>query len=401
MDKSKLIEIRNHYKSMLVDNVLSFWLEKGIDRENGGIYTALDRDGALLDTDKSVWFQGRAMWVFATAYVNVEPRAEYLDAALSIANFTLKNCFDKSDGRMYFRVSKDGKPVIKRLRYFFSETFAVIGFAALSTALRKAGRTDEAAFFIEKARSVLSLIETLRGPKSPLIPKFDAQNRPCRAFGEPMIMLNVISELRRATGDESLNLLAEDNFSLMRQFFIRDELKAVVESCKLDGTLDLEHFEGRMINPGHAIEGSWFLMQEGIAQGKQDYVKEGLKILEWMWELGWDEPYKGIIQYRDVCGKSLSEYHHDMKFWWPQCEAAIANLYAYSLTKEERYFERFLEVDSYIDTHFVDHQGKEWFGYLHRDGSLSTDIKGNMYKGPFHIPRFYMVCIDLLDKLIE
>ena len=63
-------QLQQDYKTQLTDSVLAFWLKHGMDTEHGGIYTAVDRDGSLLDTDKSVWFQGRALWSFASAYAN-------------------------------------------------------------------------------------------------------------------------------------------------------------------------------------------------------------------------------------------------------------------------------------------------------------------------------------------
>jgi N-acylglucosamine 2-epimerase len=118
-----------------------------------------------------------------------------------------------------------------------------------------------------------------------------------------------------------------------------------------------------------------------------------------MFARGWDEDYGGIIYYRDALGKSATEYWHDMKFWWPQCEAAIANLLAYSMSGKQEYLHQFEQVDKYIKNNFLDEQYGEWFGYLHRDNSLSTPLKGTMYKGPFHIPRMYLVACEILDGL--
>ena len=119
-----------------------------------------------------------------------------------------------------------------------------------------------------------------------------------------------------------------------------------------------------------------------------------------MWDAGWDDEYGGgIIQYRDALGRSLSEYHQDMKFWWPQCEAVIANLMAYSITHDEKYLECFHAVDKYISDRFIDREYGEWFGYFHRDGTLATALKGNLYKGPFHIPRMYMKAISIIDSM--
>ena len=51
------------YKNDLLTDILPFWLKYGIDHENGGYFTCLDRDGSLLDTNKSVWFQGRFAFI--------------------------------------------------------------------------------------------------------------------------------------------------------------------------------------------------------------------------------------------------------------------------------------------------------------------------------------------------
>ena len=193
------------YKRSLTGSVLPFWLKYGMDSVHGGIYTGLDRDGSLLESDKSVWFQGRALWTFAQSYMTAasygEEHPEYLDACRSLADFIEKHCTDKTDGRMYFRLTKDGKPVIKRLRYFFSETFAVVGFAAY-------GRASGQAAYVQKAFELLKKIDEIRSTPGLLIPKFDVKNAPARGFGVPMILLNTVSELRAAL--RQFNMEGED-----------------------------------------------------------------------------------------------------------------------------------------------------------------------------------------------
>lgn len=389
-----LDEVRKRYYDELVDDVLPFWLKYGMDRVNGGIYTGLDRDGSLIESDKSVWFQGRALWTFCTAYEKVGRKQEYLDAATSLVHFLEDHCFD-SDGRMFFRVTADGRPVIKRLRYFFSETFAIIGFAAYS---RITGREE----YKKKALELFDFVEKLRTSKGILIPKFNPEVEPSISFGGPMILLNVLSELRAACPEDSekINRSMAGLLEEVEKYFVRDDLKVVLEQCAPDGRFMKEHYEGRLLNPGHAIEGAWFIMNEGLASDDRHLIDLGLKMLDWMWSVGWDEECGGgIIQYRDAIGLPVSEYHQDMKFWWPQCEAAIATLMAYSITKENKWLCRFEMVDEYIEARFPDREYGEWFGYFHRDGSLATRIKGNLYKGPFHVPRMYMKCIEILDSM--
>src|SRR5687767_14225806 len=101
------------YNDTLLNDVMPFWLKHGLDREHGGICTALGRDGTLLDSDKSVWFQGRVAWMFATLYNTVEARTEWLDAARSCIEFSRRHCFSR-EGKMYFTVTREGAPLRMR-----------------------------------------------------------------------------------------------------------------------------------------------------------------------------------------------------------------------------------------------------------------------------------------------
>ncbi|MBK5202079.1 MAG: AGE family epimerase/isomerase [Spirochaetaceae bacterium] len=386
---NNLDTIRELYINQLINGELEFWLKYGMDGINGGIYTALDEDGSIIDTDKSVWFQGRALWVFATAYEKYGD-IRYLNACDSLINFIDNHCFD-SDGRMFFKVSKVGNPIVKRIRYFFSETFAIIGYA---TYARITGKEE----YNQKSLKLLEFVENLRTTEGLLIPK---TMRESKAFGGPMILLNVLSEVKQSNPsqskelDEYMDKLIEE----VKNNFVREDLQLVLEQVGMDGSFQADHFEGRIINPGHAIEASWFIMKMGIDRNNDELINLGLKIYDWMFEEGWDKEFGGIIQYTDALKKPLAEYHQDMKFWWPQCEALIASLYAYKLTKKQIYMDNFIMVNDYIQNHFVDNLNGEWYGYLHKDGTLATKLKGNFYKGPFHIPRMYMICISLIEEI--
>ena len=89
-------------------------------------------DGSLLQSDKSVWVQGRFAWLLATLFDTVERRAEWLELSRHGIDFINRHCFD-TDGRMFFSVTREGRPLRKR-RYLFSEAFAVIALAAFGRA---------------------------------------------------------------------------------------------------------------------------------------------------------------------------------------------------------------------------------------------------------------------------
>ena len=244
-----LNEVRSRYFSLLTKSVLPFWLEHGMDKINGGIYTGLNEDGSILETDKSVWFQGRALWTFATAYEKIEKNQEYLDAATSLVYFIDEHCFD-TDGRMFFRVTADGRPVIKRLRYFFSETFAIIGYA---TYARVTGKNE----YREKAIKLLDFVEKIRTTPGILTPKFNQETEPSIGFGGPMILLNVLSEMRQAYPEKSdwINAYMKKLLDEVKTYFVRDDMHLVLEQCAPDGTFMKDHFEGRLLTQVMPLKG--------------------------------------------------------------------------------------------------------------------------------------------------
>ena len=118
-----------------------------------------------------------------------------------------------------------------------------------------------------------------------------------------------------------------------------------------------------------------------------------------MWRRGWDAEQGGLFYFRDLKGLPVQEYWHDMKFWWPHNEATIATLLAWQLTGDARYAEWHRQIHDWSYAHFPDREHGTWFGYLHRDGTLSTPLKGGHFKGPFHLPRMQVVCWKILEEL--
>jgi N-acylglucosamine 2-epimerase len=161
----------------------------------------------------------------------------------------------------------------------------------------------------------------------------------------------------------------------------------------------VDHFDGRLLNPGHAIECAWFLLHEARLRGDQALLQLGCQMLDWMWRRGWDEEYGGLFYFRDVYGKPVQEYWQDMKFWWPHNEALLATLLAWQLTREPRYAQWHLQVREWAFRHFADPQYGEWYGYLHRDGRLSVTLKGNLWKSFFHLPRCLWYCWQRCEEM--
>ncbi|YCM44410.1 AGE family epimerase/isomerase [Verrucomicrobiaceae bacterium 227] len=386
--KEELNSLRDFYRSSLLDDTLEFWMPEIVDQEFGGYLSMRDRDGSLIDDDKSVWLQGRFAWMLATLCNTVEMRPEWLAAAKSGVAFLKEHCFDE-DGRMFFLVTRDGRPLRKR-RYYFSEAFAAMAFAAYGKA------SGEIAWLKEARRLFAKCMDYSDGKELAGEPKWTGE-RETKGIGVPMIFLQVAQVLVANGGDDCAERKIDELIEEIREF-VKDDIECVMEQIGVDGEV-VDHIDARTLNPGHAIEGAWFILDEAKRRGGDpELVKLGCRMLDYMWKWGWDEKHGGIFYFRDVFGKPVQEYWHDMKFWWPQCEAIIATLLAYEMTGDPKYAEWHAMIHRYAHEKFPDGGHGEWFGYLHRDGEVSSEVKGNHFKGPFHLPRMQWYCWQLLER---
>ena len=381
------------YKKDLTENIMPFWMKYGLDRENGGVYTCVDRDGSLMDTTKSVWFQGRFAFICSFAYNNVEKNQEWLDAAKSTLEFIEKHCFDEQ-GHMYFSVTAEGKPLRKR-RYVFSETFAAIAMSEYALATGDQHWAKRAIQVFEDTQRFLATPGFLPA-------KFEADVK-LQGHSIVMILINVGSCIRKVVNDPKLTQQIDESIEKLRKYFIHPEFKCLLETVGENGEF-IDTNMTRTINPGHCIETSWFIMEEAKLRGwDKPMLDMALQVFDWSWDWGWDKLYGGIINFRDCKNLPPQDYSQDMKFWWPQCETIIASLYAYLGTGDEKYLYRHERISEWTYAHFPDAEYGEWYGYLHRDGTVAQPAKGNLYKGPFHIPRMmikgYMLCQEILKKL--
>ena len=394
MNKKKYLEFwAKSYKEDLTKNIMPFWMRHGWDKTYGGVYTCVNCDGSLMDSTKSVWFQGRFAFICSFAYNNIEPNPEWLQAAKSTLDFMEKYCFDK-DGHMYFSITADGRPLRKR-RYVFSETFAAIAMSEYALATKDMSYAKKAMKIFEDTQRFLSTPGFLE-------PKYESSVN-LQSHSIIMILINVGSRIRTVIDDPKVTQQIDQSIAALKKYFMHPEFKALLEMVGPNGEF-IDTNMTRTINPGHCLETSWFIMEESRLRGwDKDLMDMALTIFNWSWNWGWDKQYGGIINFRDCRNLPQQDYSQDMKFWWPQCEAIISSLYAYLGTGDEEYLYLHRQISEWTYAHFPDKKYGEWYGYLHRDGTVAQPAKGNLFKGPFHIPRMmikgYTLCQDILKTL--
>ena len=397
--KKKLSAIRREFYCQLLE-CSTFWTINGIDRKHGGVYTCLDRKGEIYSTDKSVWMQGRCAYTFARLCNLYGERAEWREAAESCLDFMEKYCKNpKADGRMYFTVTEDGRPLRQR-RYFYSEAFYSMANAEYYALTGK----QEC---LERARWAYDLYWRLwHGEEDPtgLGPKTEPETRTGRAFGYPMIYLNMSAVLEEAdpAGSTLYRARAEECVSDILTYHLHPELSCLLESVGPNGEARLDFTEGRIVNPGHDIEGVWFLLEHAKRTGNEYLVECAEEIFNYAYRGGLDRRYGGLLYFIDACGMPPESYEHDMKLWWPHNELLISSLMLYRDTGKEKYLKIFLKTYKYCMKYFYDKKYGEWYGYLRRDGKPTMPpCKGSTFKGPFHLPRMLMKVDGMLGEILD
>ena len=382
-------QLAQQYKSELLDRVMPFWMEKSIDKEFGGYFTCLERDGEVFDTDKFIWLQGREVWMLSTLYNKVEKRQEWLDAAIQGAEFLKKYGHD-GNLNWYFALDREGNPLVEPYN-IFSYTFAVIAFGQLSIAT---GNLEYAEIAKKTFDIVLSKVDNPKGRWSKAAPGA----RALKSFALPMILCNVALEIESLLDKDFLDKTIETCVHEVMDVFYRPELGLIVEHLGTNNEM-VDCMDGRLLNPGHAIEAMWFIMDLGKRLGDQALIEKAVKIALAEVEYGWDEKYGGILYFMDRLNRPMQQLEWDQKLWWVHIETLITMIKGYELTGSQECLAWFERIHDYVWSHFMDPEHPEWFGYLNRQGEVLLTLKGGKWKGCFHVPRGLMQVYQSLERI--
>jgi N-acylglucosamine 2-epimerase len=377
------------YMSALLEDVIPFWEKHSPDRELGGYFTCLDRDGTVFDTDKFVWLQARQVWTFSMLYNRVEKRPAWLEMARLGADFL--RAYGRAPGDdWYFSLTRAGRPLVQPYN-IFSDCFAAMAFAQYALAAR-----DDEAAAIAKAtyQNIIRRQEDPKGVYNKLVPG----TRPLRNFALPMILCNLALEMEPLLEPTEVEAATEACVQEVMGRFVDPERNILLENVAPDGGL-VDSFEGRLLNPGHAIEAMWFIMDIAKRRDDQGLIDRAVELTLSMLEAGWDREFGGIFYFLDRLGRPPQQLEWDQKLWWVHMEALVALARGYALTRWQECADWYERLHAYTWTQFPDPQYGEWFGYLNRRGEVLLPLKGGKWKGCFHIPRGLLRCGQIFGSL--
>ena len=382
-------KLSEQYRDELLHKVVPFWENNSKDKEFGGYFTCLDRKGNVFDTDKFIWLQGREVWMFSTLYNKVERKPQWLEMALHGADFLQKY---GHDGYLnwYFSLTREGKPLVQPYN-IFSDCFATIAFGQLYQAT---GKEEYGTI----AKNTFSNIINRKSDPKGKYSKNIGDTRPLKGFSLPMILCNLSLEIEHLLSKELVEDTIENCLHEVLEVFYNLETGLIFENVKPDGSFS-DSFEGRQLNPGHAIEAMWFIMDLSVRLKRPELAQKAVEIMLRTIEYGWDKEFGGIFYFMDIRGYPPQQLEWDQKLWWVHVETLISLIKGYSLTGNPECLAWFDKVHDYTWSHFADPEYDEWFGYLNRRGEVLLSLKGGKWKGCFHVPRGLFQIWKTLEKL--
>lgn len=373
---SAISERISRYRASL-DFSTGFWLRHSLDREHGGYWTCLTRDGQVYDHRKYVWLMGRAVWMLS--------KLGRADEARLILDFLLRHARDP-EGRYYFSLERDGRPAAFQ-RKPYGAVFVCIGLAEFARASGEERYLREAVALFWRIREWIADPALLGRARHGL-----------SQLADVMVTISMLQEIMPSHDDpryaELLNAQLDE--ALAHQ---HPELGVFTENILASGERVDDYPHGRLWCPGHALEVAWFLLR--ILDHYPDRRKTELVYtnMRRALEVGWDAEFGGLFYFLDTRGLPMHELEWDMKLWWPHTEAILALAHAWRRTQAPEWASWLDRMDEYSWRVFVDDPGApekpgiagmasgEWFGYADRSGRVTHNAKGNHYKGFFHVPR--------------
>jgi len=384
--------LREHYRATLFEDVIPWWEKHSLDRERGGYFSCLDREGKPWSTDKFMWMTGREIWMFSHLHNRYRTNPDWLEAAKLGSDFIQRHAY-QPDGKMYFRLTRDGKPMAKALS-LFSEMFCAMGLAELSQA---AG--DDALW--TRAEGMYDFLVPRFGLPSdtpmlgyPMDAEFHLHSHDmCR-----IMIAWVFNELRPSQKFE--DDLTQSVESIVGRHW-KPELNALLENVAMDGSAMLDLPEGRMFHPGHSLESAWMLMEIARKRGDRQLLDTAVAITLASLKQGWDPEYGGIRYLTNIDWTPTHELEANLKLWWVHSEALYTLLLGWSLTGREDLWQWYEKLHEWSFSHFADPEFGEWYGYLDRDGRPVWTAKATAWKCCFHLPRSLFRCWQVLDQAIQ
>lgn len=417
--------MKREMQDVVKNNILRFWMEKMLDREQGGFYGRIDGQGVLhKDAEKGAILNARILWSFSAAY-RVLKTPEYLKMAKRAKEYIINHFIDKEYGGVYWSLDSKGNPLDTK-KQFYAIGFAIYGMSeyaratgdreALECALQLFDCIEEHALdhqyngYIEACTREWGEIADMR--LSELDANYPKSQNTHLHIIEPYT--NLFRCLKELDTTESVNYVPVIGAVLPVDVAVPQETKNRVEAA-LRNIINI--FTDRILNPethhldlffdmdwtrgaghlesyGHDIECSWLIHEAALVLGDSDVLKKVEPIVQMVAQAS----EKGLRPDGSMIHEANLDTGHvdDDLHWWVQAENVVGWFNLYQYFDDEQALDRAVRCWQYIKDNLIDYENGEWYWSRHPDGTLNTvDDKAGFWKCPYHNSR---MCLEIIER---
>lgn len=374
------------------ENILQYWINKGVDSRNGGFFGEVNFSGVPLNkAPKGVVLYTRILWTFSMAY-NFLKKEEYLLMAHRAYDYLIKYFWDNNYDGLVWSVTYNGEKLDER-KQVYAQGFGIYGFSEYFTA---SGKTES----LDYAKKLFNLIEkySLEPVHGGYMEAFSRDWTPMtdmrlseKDANEPKSMnthLHIIepyTNLYRIWPDANLGKQIKNLIRVFLDHIIDHKTGHLQLFFEMDWQV-----KGSLISYGHDIESTWLLCEAAEAIGNKELLREvqtaAIKLTDATINDGL-APDGSLLYEKDPLNKHFDNDRH----WWVQAEAMVGFMNSWQITGNQQYLDKMEVIWNYIDNKIIDKQYGEWKLRIDDNGNHNlNDPKIGFWKCPYHNTRALM-----------
>lgn len=388
--------LKEEVEQVLTANILPYWMEKMLDKQNGGFYGRITGKDLLdAEAEKGAVMNARILWTFSAAY-RLLHKAEYLEIATRAKREIIDRFYDKQFGGIYWSIDAHGQPLDTK-KQVYAIGFAIYG---LSEYYRATADSEALEYAIRLFHDLEShCFDKIRNGY------YEAFSRKWEELADMRLSEKDANE--RKTMNTHLHILEPytNLFRVWKDGQLKNRLHNLIRLF-VDEIIDLDTKHLRLffddnwrskyhiISYGHDIEASWLIHEAALVLDDRQLLSE---IETYVIEIA-EAATEGFL----ASGGMIYEMHTDEssidtdRHWWVQAEAVVGFINLYQHFGDKLSLSRAVQCWEFIKKHLIDYENGEWYWSLSSVGAVNQeDDKAGFWKCPYHNGR---MCMEIMER---
>jgi mannobiose 2-epimerase len=421
MEKTLLTSMLSEIEEHLNEELLPFWLDRCLDKENGGFITHFDKNGYDTgDNEKSLISQTRTIYTMSSAYRSPYGTSQMLEYAKQGVDFLIENMWDRDAGGFFWMADRRGNSIMKE-KVLYGHNFAVYALSEYTLASGDPVGLE----YAERCFDLIQkyCVDSAYGGYFEMFTDSWELAGPGSAGGDRktldahMHIMEAMTTLYECSGKEIHRRKLLEVIDLLINRMLDKEYGTgvpqftvdwkIAPQIKFDIVWGWDRFteNGVKDHPedntsfGHNTELGWLMNHaRGILGSKSSlYINTIKKLLTHSLENGIDLEYGGVF----VEGPHKGGVYDREKEFWQQAEVLIGMLDGYLLFKDPRFLQAFSNVLRFVMDKNINHETGEWWPLLTREGEPIWTHMGHSWKTNYHTVRSMIQSAARLKKILK